>query len=210
MDVKGDLSVKRTMSASRRVNEGLSSETLAGARTVVIHDYAILNLNPNGANRDVNLPDATTLPVGWSIKVRHSGAANDLVVKDNGGGTLKTISLPLATAEEKMYEFTLLTNGVAAGTWHVTEMGDPGVIVASRFVNSFVVADWSAPSGGYRTLTVTAGTHGRGANPSVQVQELIGSDFDKVLVDRERLNASGDLELRIVDGAEFDGRIIFV
>lgn len=210
MEIKGDLRVRRTLQADRRVDSALSNETLAGNRTVSRNDYAMLNLDPNGANRNVVLPDATTLPLGWTILVRHSGSADDLVVQDNAASTLKTITAPPPSADTIMYQFVLLTNSVAAGTWSVIELGDAGTQIASKFVDTFLVADWSAPSGGYRTLTALASTHGRGTNPLYIVQETSGGNHDKVICDRERMNSSGDLELRIVDGVEFDGRIIFV
>lgn len=209
-EVKGDLRVRRTLQADRRADEGLNSETLAGNRAVVRDDYAILNLNPNGANRDVTLPDATTLPLGWKIRIRNSGGANNLVVKDNGGSTLKTISSPAATFDTLMYEFVLLTNGTAAGTYSVLELGDAGAVAATRYSASFVSGDWSAPSGGYITLTVLAATHGRGTNPSVKILEDISGDFDEVICDRMRINASGDIEFRIVEGLEFGGKYIIV
>jgi len=215
-DIKGDLRSRRSIQADRRLDEGFTSETLSGNRTVVRHDYKVLNLDPNGSNRNVTLPDATTLPVGWSLVVRNSGSANSLLIKDNAGTTLKTIALPSPTAEERMYQFILLTNGTAAGTWHVVEMGDPGVVVASRFVVTFSSGDWPAAVSGYRTLTGTevagllASNHGRGTSPMIIIQELSGSDYDRVLLDRERVLSTGNLELRIVDGAEFDGRVVLM
>lgn len=209
-EVKGDLRVRRTLQVDRRADEALNSETLSGNRAIVRNDYAVLNLNPNGSNRDVTLPDATTLPLGWKIRIRNSGGANNLVVKDNGGGTLKTIASPAGTYDTVLYEFVLLTNSVAAGTWAIVELGDPGEVAASRYSAAFVSGDWSAPSAGYRTLTVTAATHGRGTNPTVKILEDIAGDFDEVIPDRIRINASGDVEFRIVDGLEFDGKYIIV
>lgn len=214
VEVKGDLIVKRSLDA-RRMDNALSNETLAAARVVSKTDYKYLNLDPDGANRNVDLPDATTLTVGWSVIIRHSGSANNLVVRNNAAATIKTISMPIATAEERMYEFVLLTNGTAAGTWHVVEMGDPAVVVASRSVVTFTSGDW-VTSGAYKILTGTeiagflAANHGRGTSPSVLVQELSGSDFDRVILDRERVLASGDIELRVLSGSEFNGRIVLV
>lgn len=216
MEIKGDLLAKRTVQAERRVDAAMSAETLSGNRTVIRHDYAYLNLDPNGTNRDVTLPDATTLPLGWKIGVRHSGSANSLVVKNNAGTTLKSFVAPASTYDSIFYEFILVANGTAAGSWQVVELGDPAEIAASRFVVTFVSGDWSAPSGGYRTLSssqaagLAASAHGRGANPSMIVQELSGSDYDVVLVDRVRTDSSGNVELRVVDGAQFGGRVILV
>ncbi len=211
-DIKGDLRVRRTAVVDRRSDEGMSSETLSGARVVVRHDYKYLNLDPNGANRNVDLPDATTLPLGWEILVRHSGSANSLVVRDGAvsPGTLKTIAVPVATSESRFYSFLLVDNGTAAGSWQIVELGDP-----SRSTVTFLSGTWSAPSGGYRILSGTeasgllAANHGKGTNPIVVVQEDVGGSIhEHVTVDRLRINSSGDIELRITDGAEFGGRVI--
>lgn len=209
MDVKGDLRIRRTLQVDRRADEALSNETLVAHRTVVRHDYKFLNLDPNGANRNVVLPDATTLPLGWEISVRHSGSANNLVIQDNAAATLKTISVPSPSLDSRFYTFLLLTSGSAAGTWQITEHNDLG-----RVVVDFVSGDWSSPSGGYRILSgveetsLLAANHGKGANPLITVYELVSGNYDRVIVDRERISATGDIEIRITDGAEFNGRII--
>jgi len=211
-DVKGDLRVRRTITVDRRANQGMSSETLAGNRTVVINDYKYLNLDPNGANRNVVMPDATTLPLGWELFVRHSGSANNLVVQDGAvsPGTLKTIAVPIPTQESRFYQFLLISNSTAGGSWQIVELNDP-----SRSTVSFLVATWAAPSGGYSILSGTeasgllAVNHGKGTNPIVLVQEDVGGGiFEAVIMDRLRVNASGDVELRIVDGVQFNGRVI--
>lgn len=212
MDIKGDLRIRRTLTADRRADEGMSSETLAGARTVVRHDYKYLNLDPDGASRNVNLPDATTLPLGWEIFVRHSGSADSLVVRDGAvsPNTLKTITVPAPTQESRFYHFLLVDNSTAAGSWQIVELNDP-----SRTTVSFTSGSWSSPSGGYRILSgvelsgLLAANHGKGTNPIVIVQEDAGGgSFDAVIMDRLRINSSGDIELRVTDGAEFTGRVI--
>lgn len=50
-------------------------------------------LDPNGSNRQVNLPAAVT---GLTYFIQHVGSANTLTIKDNGGSTLATISTPLS------------------------------------------------------------------------------------------------------------------
>jgi hypothetical protein len=90
MEIKGVLNV------SRRANQGLKASTLTGAFTVSALSHAWLSLDPGGANRDVVLPDATTLTNGWSVIIENTADASEsLVVKDSStGNIIKTIVSP--------------------------------------------------------------------------------------------------------------------
>jgi hypothetical protein len=71
-----------------------SAETLAGAKTIDDDDAMILKLDPAGAARDVNLPAEGEIdPAGrmyWIVNA--ADAAENLVVKNDGGDTIVTIS----------------------------------------------------------------------------------------------------------------------
>lgn len=69
-----------------------NDEDLAGTKTLTNADRNVQALNPNGANRDVQLPAS---PLGWGdwFRIMNVGTANNLVVKSNGGGsTLVTLT----------------------------------------------------------------------------------------------------------------------
>jgi hypothetical protein len=62
---------------------------------------------------------------------------------------------------------------------------------------------------GVEVSGLLAANHGKGANPLVSVQEDVGGGvYEIVIVDRLRINSSGDVELRVVDGSEFSGRVV--
>jgi hypothetical protein len=218
MEVKGDLWVRRTGIFDRRADQGLHAEALSGNRTVVRHDYHWLALNGGAAGRDVTLPDATTLPLGWRIVIQNTGTTDVLSLKDNGGGALSQVGFVGQTATPVCVEAVLYGNASAPGQWFLIDMSDFDVetVVAGKFVANFVVADWPVAVSGYQSITpvevagLGVATHTRGAHPVYIVQEKIGSDFDRTICDRERMGATGDLALRIVDGIAFDGRVIFV
>lgn len=211
-EVKGDLRVRRTLVADNRADQGMSSEALSATRTVVRHDYKYLNLDPNGANRNVDLPDATTLPLGWEIFIRHSGSANSLVVRNGAASpsTIKTITVPAPTQESRFYQFLLIDNATDGGQWQIVELNDP-----SRNVVTFVTGDWPAPVSGKSTLTgaqvsgLYATNHGKGAFPLVEIQEDVGGGyFETVILDAIRISTSGDIELVVSQNATFSGRVI--
>lgn len=73
--------------------------------------------------------------------------------------------------------------------------------------HNFVAADWVGPVGGYMTLSIPAATHGKGTNAcTVQAWEDNGVVRTLVGLDQVTITGStGDVELRVVDGQEFDG-----
>lgn len=219
LKLKGDLEISREVN-SKRSNERLTSETLAADRLVDAFETAWLSIDPDGADRVIELPDATALPNGWKQIVQHAGAANNLEVRSYDGtftGTLlKTIEAPEAPNDTTAYQFVLIDNSTAAGVWYVVELGDSQNLVAQRFVVNFLTAAWPAAVAGKRTLTSTqaaglaAATHGRGVTPMLMVQETIGTDNDRVMLDRERTDSAGNVTLRIIDGDQFDGRVVLI
>lgn len=71
---------------------GANVETLAGAKTLTVADAIFQRLDPDGSNRDVNLPaEASSTGKTYRI-VNDANGAEDLVVKDDGASTIVTIS----------------------------------------------------------------------------------------------------------------------
>ena len=71
-----------------------SIETLAGAKSIGDDDAMILKMDPDGAARDVNLPAEGDIdPAGrmyWIVNA--ADAAENLVVKNDGGDIIATIN----------------------------------------------------------------------------------------------------------------------
>ena len=212
--IKGDLAVCRT-ATSKRSDEQLVDETLAADRAIVRHEAHWALFDGGLADRVVELPDATTLPEGWQIVVQNDGATNNLDVADYDGSFTGTV-LQQLEAGGIACEFTLLDNSTAAGVWYINCLESPDNLVAVKFCANFTSGDFPAASGGYSEITsaqvagLGASTHGRGAMPIYLLQEEDGTDYDRVTADRERLNASGDLSIRVAEGCEFSGRVCFV
>jgi hypothetical protein len=69
-----------------------STETLAGDKTMSAADAMILKMDPDGSNRDVTLPaEGDVSPAGqMHLIVNAADAAENLVIKDDGGATIAT------------------------------------------------------------------------------------------------------------------------
>lgn len=114
---KGDISITRAIYAARRSDEGLIDKgALTGNVTLTEFDHAWQTMDPNGSDRDVTLPDATTLEIGWQLRLHNNGSANNLLLKANGGTLLETVEF------DSVAEATLIDNGIAAGVWHVIDL----------------------------------------------------------------------------------------
>ncbi len=120
MEVKGNLTVKSIVTAGRRVNEGLIKQVLSG--DIELDKYASKNqLLYCAQERTVNLPDATELPLGWTVSFYSDATSSAKVnIEDNTDGPLYTIS------PSKSVSFILLDNETAAGEWRVIQSGKGG------------------------------------------------------------------------------------
>lgn len=81
---------------------------------------------------------------------------------------------------------------------------------AVRHVQSFSTLDWALASP-YYELTVSAGTHGKGVNPSVNVYELVDGDYEQVgLV--IKISPLGDVVLQITASPDtrFNGVVVIL
>lgn len=76
-----------------RLKNGLHTATLAGTLTLDESYGNRLRLDPDGSNRNVVLPaEATSNGMWFEILNTAGGSSEDLVVKDDGGNTIVTIS----------------------------------------------------------------------------------------------------------------------
>ena len=92
------------------------SVTASGAVTLVDTDPIFIEINPNGADRDVNFPAKGDDNHGYFV--RHSGGANTLTLKRSGTATITT----LAAGEAKyimpstLNDFSALAGGGGGAT----------------------------------------------------------------------------------------------
>lgn len=71
---------------------GFNEETLSADKTLGLTDATLQRLDPGGSSRDVDLP-AEGDSQGKSYRIVNTAdAAEDLVVKDDGGSTVATVS----------------------------------------------------------------------------------------------------------------------
>jgi len=77
------------------------------------------------------------------------------------------------------------------------------------YVKTFnATSDWTGPSGGYYSMTVLASAHGKGTTPTSEVYIVNGSDFDETTAEAKKVNATGDIVLKVPDDLRFAGRLI--
>lgn len=71
---------------------GQNTEALSGAKTLSPGDSQFQRLDPDGSARDVNLPPEGSSQGLWYYVLNTANAAENLVVKDDGGSTIVTVS----------------------------------------------------------------------------------------------------------------------
>ena len=201
MEVKGVLNV------SRRVNQGLKKVDLNDDYLLTSLAHAWHSLDPDGADRIVSLPDATTLQEGWSVVVHHNGSDNLLTVQDQATepNELKVISAPAGYNDTKAYQFVLIDNETAGGQWKVIELGDP-TVKADKHEQVFAKIDWIDGLNDLFTYTIPETIHTMGLNPNWQV-------FDEsnniVYCHEETVNrVDGTITLTVTADDEFDGSVV--
>ena len=201
-------------SKAKRFHDSVNAETISADRAIVPLDYAWLALTPNASGLKAVLPDATGLENGWSIIISNESSTQPLTINSNGGALLKSIAATVGADDTKMYKVMLLSNSTSAGNWKVIELGDLTFSAQASYIANFASTDFPNAVSGFRTLTKTqtsglgVATHGKGANPSFIIQRKDGSDFRNVSL-HDLSKANGDLELKVLDGDQFDGRVIF-
>lgn len=206
-EVKGDLKVCRSIDAARRVNQGLRALTITGAEQLELHSHYWQQITA-AATQDVILPDATALPLGWSVVVEAKTSNISVKTYDPTTPVLRKTVTP-----DRAYEFTLVDNGTDEGTWYVNFLEEADTLATARFTSTFdATTDWGTASGGYFTIAITQATHTRGTSPQVMVYEESGSDFIKVELDELKVLANGDVELRVPESPDcrFAGKVVMI
>ena len=209
MQIKGDITVKRTGIFDRRADQGLAVQTISGTLTLVRHDAYWQDVTATGA-QDVVLPVATTLPKGWEIVVNAETGGN-LTVVNSAITTIQVVTAGLAAGA---FKFTCVDNGSAAGVWYVTSLDLGGAAAATRYVKTYnATSDWGAAGGGLYTIAVTEATHGRGVNPNIQFYENVGSGvLHEVTPQDSILQTTGNHTFTVPDSPDlrFAGQTVYV
>ena len=207
--ILGDFQVKRTLNVDRRLNQGLSKETITSLRSITLNDYAWLQII-NASTQDVVLPDATTLSNGWDIVVMADALSGASVnVKKYDAATpvlLKNILVGRA------YQMTLVDNSTPAGDWQISFREESDKIPSARYVDSFNdTTDWTGPAAGYYTRTVTQVTHTLGTSPLAKVRSGSGP-YVNVEPDQLSVGINGDITIQVtqVPDLRFVGQMVIV
>lgn len=201
--IQGDLEVARTLSA-RRANLGMEARTITAQESLAAHDPQWVRLSAAAA-QDAVLPDATSLPNGWSIVLEANGAST-VTAKTYHASTPVLLQ---AISAGDAWALTLLDNGTAAGTWHANKLESTST--AARYSETFdATTDWGTAASGYYAVSVDAATHGVSSHPSVKLYEADGSDYVEVLPDRTKILANNNVEIRVTEtpDARFAGKLV--
>lgn len=144
MRLQGSLEIKSINTVGLRVNEGFNNQTLL---TDITLDKFAKKTQYYFANEDrnVKLPDATTIPTGWNISIFNNKISTGVVFLLDFTGTQQYKIKP-----KKSVSIILLENNTQQGVWKVIESGAGGsgvgsrnVVITSHDEPLFTVADGS-------------------------------------------------------------------
>jgi hypothetical protein len=91
-------------------------------------------------------------------------------------------------------------------------IGDSGnnnpIVQSPNYFQTFNPSGWGLPSTGMYTITITLGTHNKGNSPIVQVYELVGSNYESILI--PIINNAGDISIQVSEAPDlrFTGKIL--
>jgi hypothetical protein len=111
-------------SSTKRINILSKDITVSGASyTTSLQDNQILNIITSSGNDIINLPDATTLPDGWTVNIVNNKTSTTLLnVKLFDNTTLQIIGIGSSIT------FALLDNTTQNGTWSVVGKTDHNIV----------------------------------------------------------------------------------
>ena len=204
-----DVNFKRIVNADRRVNQGLNTVAVTDtAYDVKAYDYDFLRItNGTAFANAVNLPDATTLPPGYDVKIQNvDGTLPTDVFASGTAIALKSI------ATGKTVGFRLLENSTAAGTWLLYSVQEDAAFPLAYVANFDATTNWGTAAGGVYTIAHSAATHGKGANPLAVIYENDSGVIKPVGADLRIDGTTGDISIvadQTVD-MRFAGRLVVV
>lgn len=169
------------------------SKNISATESIANYSSYWQNLSAT-VSQDVVLPDATTLTAGWGIVIKASGTAG-LNIKTYHA----TTPVLLHTVDaSKAWEFVLLDNSTAAGTWQKVLKADSEQAAAARFTQAFnATTDWGSASGGFYTITIAAASHLKGEFPDAQAWYDNGTAYESnTIADVRIIKTTGAVELK--------------
>lgn len=98
-------------------------------------------------------------------------------------------------------------------TISTTSSGGGGGGSSSPYTQLFnSTSDWGSASGGYYSISITQSTHEKGTSPSIQIFELVGSDYEQVDVDTVLVSSTGDITIKVTQTLDtrFAGKIVIL
>lgn len=133
MEIKGSLIAKSIIEAGLRVNEGLSTLSILAdtALTKYSKKHQYLYLDDDHV---VSLPNAQTLPNGWTISIYNKDASHgNILLKDYTNNSFKPIK------PKRMRTLTLVDNSTPDGVWKAAESGGSGGDGGSGLLRNVII-----------------------------------------------------------------------
>lgn len=192
----------------------IEDQTLTGRREIVT----------NGATDDLRLIGLEQNSDRQSAHVLTIESSNNSIKRRVMESILVDVSAtagPTDGVTTAYYDGYLHINTQSRSLWRANNKStDPDVSPAGstwvklvdfyNYTHDVAIGDWSAPSGGERTLSITGAAHGRGTDLIVQAFEITGGTNANMIVPQgiTYSTATGDITITVVDGQEFAGRIV--
>jgi hypothetical protein len=163
------------------------------------------------------LTSCTGLPVATGISGLGTGVATFLATPSSANLfsalTTKTGNTSsIVFADSPTFTGTPAAPTAAAGT-NTTQIATTAFVTTAntKYSSTFdATTSWGAAAGGLYTITITAGTHGKGTSPDVRIEEGSGADWVRTFVDQEIVRSTGNVEIKVSDSPDgrFAGRIL--
>jgi hypothetical protein len=202
MEIKGDITIKRTGIFERRADQGLRAASITTEEELTRHSAYWQSLESTSGNDSVVMPDVSELPDGWQVVLHNTG--DTLMIVNSGSDVVTTI----AAGEAKRLTF------LNDESFFVEEMTTAEAAAAQRYTLTHDnTTSWGAPSAGYYAISTSAATHGRGTRPVVQFYETVGGDEIEVTPDQSKFATSdGAHTFRVPQDPDlrYTGKVIFV
>ena len=201
---QGSLDVSADLSATWRARDSFEDITITAPTAYQASSYTTrwLRVTTSGTDPVLQLPDATSLPVGWWLRVTNLGTSNDLLVKTNDlATTVATVTNDLAFS----YEVVLVVNGTQSGVWAAGLDIDAATAIQDKYVLNFTPGLFST-SGDESFYSRTVSLHKKGTMPVMFIYQTNGNDCEKVYV-KNLVTNTKQIRLYVPTGLEFAGRI---
>lgn len=189
--------------------------TLGTAAFTAASAYEVPITFSTGLTRSTN---TITVNTSQNISVLSNLTSNGFVKTGSGNGTLSvdtTVYAPVASPT-----FTGIPAApTAAGGTNTTQIATTAFVTSAaaaaiaKYTSTFdATTSWGSASGGVYTITIAAGTHGKGTSPLVMVQEAASSDWVTVIPEDVIVRSTGNVEIKVSEtpNGRFAGRVIIL